>query len=59
MLMLDGHVEYSKNHYPHKTSLETSGPSTGWPGKAYPATYLTTQAKAVSLGFKPFWGDED
>ncbi|MBQ6596501.1 MAG: prepilin-type N-terminal cleavage/methylation domain-containing protein [Lentisphaeria bacterium] len=58
MQMLDGHVEYSKNAYPHKTSLETISPSNGWPGKAYPATYLT-QAKAVSLGFKPFWGDED
>ena len=58
MQMLDGHVEYSQNAYPHKTSLETISPSTGWPGKAYPATYLT-QAKAVSLGFKPFWGDED
>ena len=58
MLMLDGHVEYSKNHYPHKTSLETISPSNGWPSKAYPATYLT-QAKAQSLGFRPFWGDED
>ena len=58
MLMLDGHVEYSKNQYPHKTSLDVIKPANGWPGNAYPATYLT-QAKAVSLGFKPFWGDED
>ena len=58
MLMLDGHVDYSKNQYPHKTSLEAITPSNGWPSRAYPATYLT-QAKAVSLGFKPFWGDED
>ena len=58
MLKLDGHVDYSKNRYPHKTSLDTISPSNGWPGKAYPATYLT-QANAKSLGFKPFWGDED
>jgi len=58
MLMLDGHLEYSKNQYPRNTSLETITVANGWPGKAYPATYLT-QAKAKSLGFKPFWGDED
>ena len=59
MLMLDGHVEYSKNRYPHKTSLEDIKPANGWPDKAYPATYLTQAAKAQSLGFRPFWGDED
>ncbi len=59
MQMLDGHVEYSKNRYPHKTSLEDIKPANGWPSYAYPSSYLTTQAKAVSLGFRPFWGDED
>ena len=58
MLMLDGHVEYSKNHYPHKTSLDVINTSNGWPSKAYPYTNLGVAA-TKSLGFKPFWGDED
>ena len=58
MQMLDGHVEYSGNAYPHKTSLETISPSNGWPARAYPAVNLAA-AVTKSLGFKPFWGDED
>ncbi|MBE6373277.1 MAG: hypothetical protein E7055_14565 [Lentisphaerae bacterium] len=58
MQMLDGHVEYSKNRYPHKTSLEIINKSNGWPDKAYPAVNLGVAA-TKSLGFKPFWGDED
>ncbi|MBQ6470582.1 MAG: DUF1559 domain-containing protein [Victivallales bacterium] len=58
MLFMDGHVEYVNNRYPARTSLDTITVANGWPGKAFPASYLTA-AKAKHLGFKPFWGDED
>ncbi len=56
MLFTDGHVGYMKNRYGNKVSLDTITTANGWPGRAYPDTYLTTGYK--NLGFKPFWGDE-
>ena len=56
MLFTDGHAEYMKNRYGNNVSLETITSSAGWPGQAYPYTYLTAGYK--NLAFKPFWGDE-
>ncbi|OQA85017.1 MAG: putative major pilin subunit [Lentisphaerae bacterium ADurb.Bin242] len=56
MLYMDGHVEYMKNRYGNKVSLETITVANGWPEKAYPSSYLSSGYK--HLGFRPFWGDE-
>ena len=56
MLMLAGNVQYSKNNYPVNMMLENVNTKNGYPGKAYPDSYRTTNVKG--LGFKPFWGDE-
>lgn len=56
MLFTDGHVVYQKNQYPYLTSLDTITTANGWPGKAYPSSYLISGYK--HLGFRPFWGDE-
>ena len=56
MLMLAGNVQYMKNHYPERMSLDQVSPNNGYPGKAYPDSYKTSNVKG--LGFKPFWGDE-
>ena len=56
MLMLAGNVQYSKNNYPEKMMLEQVTTANGYPDKAYPSSYRTTNVKG--LGFRPFWGDE-
>ncbi len=56
MLMLAGNVQYSKNIYPEKMMLENVNTKNGYPDKAYPSSYRTTNVRG--LGFKPFWGDE-
>ena len=56
MLMLDGRVQHMQNNYPEKLSLEVVKTSNGWPGPAYPYSYVVKNNKG--LGFKPFWGDE-
>jgi hypothetical protein len=56
MLMLAGNVQYSKNNYPERMMLENVNTTNGYPDKAYPSAYRTSNVKG--LGFKPFWGDE-
>ena len=56
MLMVGGNLRYMKNSYPEKISMETITTNNGWPSRAYPYSYITSNNKG--LAFKPFWGDE-
>ena len=56
MLMLAGNVQYMKNNYPERLSLDQVTTANGYADKAYPSSYKTSGVKG--LAFKPFWGDE-
>jgi hypothetical protein len=56
MLMLAGNVQYMKNNYAERLSLDQVTTANGYADKAYPSSYKTSGVKG--LAFKPFWGDE-